>query len=284
MKARSLALTGHHNDAVQTRAWCWRVTRTDGQVFGFTSVDRDLVIDGVTYAAATGISPYAIAGRSDLSVQNMQVAGLLDSTGITEEDIAAGLWDSASVVNFEVNFDDLTQGTMVLATGVLGPVRAGRVAFEAELRGLAQRLQQPIGEVFTIGCQASLGDSRCKVSMASWTVTGTVTAAASARAFTDSARAEAAHYFTAGLITWTSGENDGLSMEVRLHSTGGVFELALPMPYAVAVGDTYSLVAGCRKRAIEDCKTKFNNILNFRGHPYVPGNDKVLGNAGLSSV
>ena len=150
MKARSLALTGHHNDAVQTRAWCWRVTRTDGQVFGFTSVDRDLVIDGVTYAAATGISPYAIAGRSDLSVQNMQVAGLLDSTGITEEDIAAGLWDGASVVNFEVNFDDLTQGTMVLATGVLGPVRAGRVAFEAELRGLAQRLQQPIGEVFTI--------------------------------------------------------------------------------------------------------------------------------------
>jgi uncharacterized phage protein (TIGR02218 family) len=219
MKARSLALTGHHNDAVQTRAWCWRVTRTDGQVFGFTSVDRDLVIDGVTYAAATGISPYAIAGRSDLSVQNMQVAGLLDSTGITEEDIAAGLWDGASVVNFEVNFDDLTQGTMVLATGVLGPVRAGRVAFEAELRGLAQRLQQPIGEVFTIGCQASLGDSRCKVSLASWTVTGTVTAAASARAFTDSARAEAAHYFTAGLITWTSGENDGLSMEVRHPAT-----------------------------------------------------------------
>lgn len=284
MKARSAGLITHHALGSTARAWCWKVTRTDTQIFGFTSVDVDLVIDGITYAAATGMTPSAIDGKADLSVPNLEVVGMLDSATLTEADLQAGIWDNAAVEIFEVQYTDLSQGRMILATGTLGQVRAGRVAFLAELRGLAQKLQQPIGEVFTIGCQASLGDSRCKVSLASWTVTGTVTAAASARAFTDSARAEAAHYFTAGLITWTSGENDGLSMEVRLHSTGGVFELALPMPYAVAVGDTYSLVAGCRKRAIEDCKTKFNNILNFRGHPYVPGNDKVLGNAGLSSV
>jgi uncharacterized phage protein (TIGR02218 family) len=284
MKARSAGLQAHHEDPVQTRAWCWKVTRLDGQVFGFTSVDQDLEIDGVTYVASTGITPYAIDSKADLSVPNMQVNGLLDSTGITEADLVAGLWDGAAVENFEVNFRDLSQGKMNLATGVLGPVSAGRVAFQAELRGLMQRLQQPVGEVFTIGCQATLGDARCKVALGPWTVTGAVTTATSARAFTDSTRAEAAAYFTAGLVTWTSGENDGLSMEVRAHATGGVFELALPMPYTIAVGDTYSMVAGCRKRAIEDCKTKFNNLLNFRGHPYVPGNDKVLGNAALGAA
>jgi uncharacterized phage protein (TIGR02218 family) len=86
--------------------------RLDGQVFGFTSVDQDLEIDGVTYVASTGITPYAIDSKADLSVPNMQVNGLLDSTGITEADLVAGLWDGAAVENFEVNFRDLSQGKM----------------------------------------------------------------------------------------------------------------------------------------------------------------------------
>lgn len=283
MKTRSAALEAHQALTATTRAWCWKVTRRDNQVFGFTSVDIDLSIGGVVYQAATGFTPSAIDGRADLAVPNLEVTGLLDSASITEADLLAGLWDGAAVEIFEVNYLDLTQGAMNLRAGVLGNVTAGRTVFVAELRGLAQKLQQALGRVFTPGCQARLGDAECKVALGPLTVAGTVTAAASARAFTDSARAEAADYFGAGLISWTGGLNDGLQMEVRTFAAG-VFELALPMPYPVAVGDTYSLVPGCRKRAIADCKTKFNNIVNFRGHPYVPGNDRVLGNAALASV
>jgi uncharacterized phage protein (TIGR02218 family) len=283
MKARSAGLITHQGQGTTTLAWCWKVTRKDVQVFGFTSVDKDLLIDGVTYVAATGFTPSAIDGRADLSVPNLDVVGLLDSASLTESDLLAGVWDGADVEIFEVNYSDLTQGAMTLRTGTIGNVSAGRTSFSAELRGLAQSLQQGVGEVFTTACPANLGDARCTVDLGPLTVTGTVTAAASARAFTDGARAEAADYFGGGLVAWTSGANNGLVMEIRAFSAGA-FQLALPMPYAIAVGDTYSMVPGCRKRAIEDCKTKFNNIVNFRGHPYVPGNDRVIGNAALAEV
>ena len=64
MKTASPALLAHMAQGTTTIAWCWKVTRTDGEVFGFTSVDRDLTIDGVTYAAATGFidaSPMPLA-------------------------------------------------------------------------------------------------------------------------------------------------------------------------------------------------------------------------------
>jgi hypothetical protein len=43
------------------------------------------------------------------------------------------------------------------------------------------------------------------------------------------------------------------------------------MPYTVAGGNTYSVIAGCTKRFAEDCVTKFANGVNFRGFPHVPG-------------
>ena len=281
MKTRSAALIAHHATPTTSRAWCWKITRLDAQVFGFTSVDVDLTIGGVLYAAATGFTPTAIESRQDMSVTNLEVAGVLNAAVITEADLLAGVWDGAAVEIFEVNWRDLTQGVMSLATGTLGNVSAGRSTFTAELRGLLQVLQQPVGEVFSPACAATLGDTRCKVVLGPFTATGSVTAVSSARAFTDSTRAEAADYFGAGLITWTSGANTGLKMEIDTFSAGA-FTLTLPMPRTVAVGDTYSAVAGCRKRVIDDCKTKFSNIVNFRGHPYLPGNDKALGYAGLT--
>ena len=48
------------------------------------------------------------------------------------------------------------------------------------------------------------------------------------------------------------------------------------MPYVVTAGDTFVVYAGCTKRYTEDCLTKFNNGLNFRGFPFLPGDDLLL--------
>jgi uncharacterized phage protein (TIGR02218 family) len=50
----------------------------------------------------------------------------------------------------------------------------------------------------------------------------------------------------------------------------------LPMTRAIQVGDTYSLIPGCKKRFSTDCVAKFNNGVNFRGEPHVPGLDAVI--------
>jgi uncharacterized phage protein (TIGR02218 family) len=115
-------------------------------------------------------------------------------------------------------------------------------------------------------------------------VSGTVTGATDQRSFAASAMAQAADYFGAGVVTWVTGANAALKMEVRDFTAGGNFTLVQRMPYFIAVGDTFTVVPGCRKRRTEDCKTKFSNVVNFRGFPDVPLNDKVLGNAGTPGV
>lgn len=81
-------------------------------------------------------------------------------------------------------------------------------------------------------------------------------------------------HFDFGVITFTSGLNTGLSMEVRQYVPGQI-TLVLPMPYACAIGDDYELVAGCDKLHTT-CQVKFSNLVNFRGEPHVPGVDKAV--------
>lgn len=92
--------------------------------------------------------------------------------------------------------------------------------------------------------------------------------------WSDTAREEENGYFAGGKITFTSGANSGLSMEVKAFAEGQ-FTLVLPMPHDIAAGDDYVAVAGCDKNFATCCE-RFNNALNFRGEPHVPGMDRML--------
>ncbi len=281
MRTTSPAYKAHMGQGTTTIARCWLCRRVDGTVFGFTSVDVDLVFGGVRYEAATGFTPSALEGKLDMSVPNLEVSGFLDSASITENDLLGGKWDNCEVEIFEVNHRDLTQGRMILATGKTGNVTAGRNAFNAELRGLLQALQQPVGGYYTKTCTAVFGDAKCGYDVEALRVAGTVTGATN-RAVFATALGQASDYFGAGVITWLTGANAGLLMEVASFAAGA-FTLSAAMPFNIAAGDTFTVVPGCRKRRTEDCKDKWANVINFRGFPDVPLNDRVLGNAGRAN-
>lgn len=289
MKTRSIALAAHQARETTTIARCWRYERNDGAIFTVTDHDVPIVFNGETYSAKDGVTPTSIAQEASAAVANSEVNGYLTTTGLTEEDIFAGLWDNAFVSIFEVNYNDLSMGAMALGSGNIGEVKAGRTAFNAEMRGLTQRLQKVVGRVYTAGCPwvfGSIGSAyvpACNIDLGPLAVTGTITSVASLRDFTDSALAQPSDYFGAGLITMTSGENENVQMEVYSFDAGR-FVLHLPLPYTVAVGDTYSVTPGCRKRFTEDCRTKWNNTNNFGGFPQVPGSDKVLGLGGTEGT
>jgi hypothetical protein len=54
----------------------------------------------------------------------------------------------------------------------------------------------------------------------------------------------------------------------------GIFELWLGTPYKVQSGDSYKVYPGCNKFK-SMCKSKFNNVINFRGMDMIPGRDEV---------
>ena len=277
MKTISGGLLAHLNSEVTTLRTCWKATLTNGTVYGFTDHSRDLTFEGQLYLASSGHSPSSIVNNSSLAVDNLEVRGVLTVDGIAEEDIRSGLWDFAQVEIFQVNYTNLTQGAIRQHKGRLGEVKTGRHDFMAELRGLAQQMQQTIGEVYSPTCRADLGDSRCGVNLATYTVTGMVSLVTDRRIFTDASRTEALGYFDSGKLTWLTGANAGLSMEVKTFTAvDGKFTLYLPMPFDILSGDTFSVYPGCKKRFNEDCKLKFNNVVNFRGEPHVPGTDKIM--------
>jgi len=274
MRTISAGLNTHLQGSVTTLATCWKATLKNSTVYGFTDHTENITYNSVVYQASTGYTPTNIATTENLSVDNLEVMGMLSASSIADADIEAGLWDYAEIEIFQVNYKDITQGALLQRKGWLGEVRTGKTVFTAELRGMAQKLQQTVGELYSPSCRATLGDTRCGKDLTAFTFTGTVETVTSNRQFTDSGLVQADAYFDYGLITWTGGLNVGLSMEVKTYTVGAVL-LQLQMPYSVQVGDSFSIVAGCGKRIIEDCKTKFDNVINFRGEPYLPGTDAL---------
>ena len=273
MKPTTPALAAHLAGEVTTLATCWRLERADGWVRGFTDHDRELVVDGLTYVASTGFLPSAIKTASDLSVDNLDVDGFLDDAALRAEDLIAGLFDGARIEVFIVNWADLGQGRLLLRKGYLGEIKRADQRFSAEIRGLSNRLQQTAGKLYSRLCRVDLGSSECGVALGSRTDTYAVTqviAADTVRIVT----ARATGFFTFGKATFTTGANAGAVNEVLLHD-GQTIRLFVPMPRPIVVGDQIVLVAGCDKTP-ETCNAKFANILNFRGEPHIPGNDKVF--------
>jgi len=277
MKTITPSFQAHLDSSCTTYVMCWKVTpRPPGTVVGFTEHTDDLVISGLTYSARSGFSPSALKNTSDLSVDNFDVTFLLEFDGTHEADLIAGYYDYATIEVFLVNYASIGMGTILLAKGTLGQITIGRNQAKTEIRGLAQELQQDVLELLSPSCRADLGDARCKVNLASYTATGSITSVTNNKVFIDTSLSSPDGYFNGGLLTWTSGNNVQLKMEVK-HYNGSArqFELYQAMPRVVQVGDTYTVYRGCDK-SFATCKNVFGNALNFRGEPDIPGADQIL--------
>nr|CAX84100.1 uncharacterized protein, phage-related [uncultured bacterium] len=481
MKPATSALADHLLGEVTTLCTCWKVTRDDGVVLGFTDHDQDVVLGGVTCAASTGCTPTAIDASATLAASNLDVDVVLDSAGITDTDLRAGLYDHAEVEVLLVNWAAPGDGSVVLSRGHLGEVKLNGPVATAEVRGLTQAFVTNVGEYFSADCRASLGDASCGIDLAAHTVLCTVATVESRRRFTATNAAPAVRVtlqdrivvegrpfthpipanafvdadggdltytarmgtasqsdgsplpewllfdaptrtfsgtapvdspdytirvtatdaggssvhgdfvlitaatdvntpprvaeslpdqtvtedtafsfsfsntafsdpdgdsltyaaalgdgtalpewlafdptdrtfsgtapveapnltlrvtasdgrggsvyddfvlftsiadvapqvekgiYDGGLVTFTSGDCSGLKMEVK-SSNGASVTLFMPMPRAIAVGDTFTLQPGCDRR-VETCRQRFDNLVNFRGEPFVPGQDKAM--------
>jgi hypothetical protein len=164
MKTLSDDLQAHFASGTTTLAWCWRITRADGAVFGFTDHDRMLSSDGTSFESEAGLIPSELRQGSDLSVDAQDAEGVLSSDRITETDILDGRWDNASVEVWCVNWQDTSQ-RVLLRRGSIGQIRRGRIAFVAEVRSMAHVLNQQVGRAYQAQCDAALGDARCGVDL-----------------------------------------------------------------------------------------------------------------------
>jgi uncharacterized phage protein (TIGR02218 family) len=279
MRTIPLTLQVKLDSGVTTLCRCWVLTRRDGTVLGFTDHDRDIVIDGVTCRADAGLSGSEATQQFGFAVGGSEITGALAADTLNEDDLAAGRYDAAGVRLYLVDWSE-PELRVLLAAGVLGEVRREGVAFTAEVRGLAHRLAEESGRLYAPTCAADLGDARCTVDLTNAVYRGSGAAANANGAssliasglgdFTDG-------WFTAGRLTWESGANAGIVVEVKSHRVAADVRIELwqAMPETIAPGDTFIVTAGCDKR-FATCRDRFANAVNFRGFPHMPGNDFIV--------
>jgi uncharacterized phage protein (TIGR02218 family) len=282
------ALAAHLGGGLTTVCHAWAITRADGEVFAFTDHDLPLRFAGYSFRADTGLSALALAQSTGLSVDNTEALGALSDTSLREDEIEQGRFDGAQVRGWLVNWADPAQHWLNFR-GTLGELTRAGGGFRAELRGLTEGLNRPLGRVYQKPCSAVLGDGQCRFNLAKagYTRTLAVQTVEGARRFVwQGFPAFDTDWFLRGRLEVVSGPATGLWGTVksdRIEGGARVIDLWEPIRGLVVAGTQVRLVAGCDKR-VETCRLKFNNFDNYQGFPDLPGEDWVVSVPGTSKV
>jgi uncharacterized phage protein (TIGR02218 family) len=280
MKTLDAGFAAHIASGATTLATCWRLTRTDGLVLGFTDHDVALSFEGTEFVPTAGFDAGSRTARLGAQVDTSDVVGILTSEAIDEDDILMGRFDGAVVETWRVNWRDPSMRALV-AKASIGEITREDGRFRAELRSGQAALNVARGRIYQSLCDATVGDARCGVDLAD----PGFTASASVAAVLDTYRLSIAGvedfaegWFGFGKALWGDGRRRGLTDRIVSHSRVGgadIFGFAQPVGDWVVAGDTLTASAGCDRR-FSTCKAKFANAVNFRGFPHIPGNDFVL--------
>lgn len=252
-------------------AYGWRLERRDGVTLGFTSHDRDVEVDGLLLRASPGMMPSSITESIGTEIDGLDVRGALSADAIRADDLHAGRWDGARLSIFLLDWTEPAAQKRMLAVGELGAISHSGDAFEAEFKGPAAKLDRSVAPYTSPGCRANFGDMSCRINAVRYSHAARIVSVSGSILTISLSDLTTVPDFAFGTLRWLNGANCGLRAEI-LSGNASAIQLAMPPPFPVVAGTRIELVQGCDK-TIATCATRFANAINFRGEPYLPGND-----------
>lgn len=259
------------NAVLNTLVYGWRLERRDGVTLGFTSHDRDVFFDGLKYLASPGMAPSTIVQSEGLDGGGLDVSGALSAAAISEDDLRSGRWDRAALEIFLFDWADASADRKLLAAGELGEVSFSNEGFQAEFLGPAVKLDQSVVPKTSPTCRAQFCGNECGLNRRRFQQIVTANSVNGDRVAVDSLSGQTDSQFAYGQLRWMSGKNTGLQADI-VSKSGGALRLATEPPDFDVQGEKALITQGCDK-TIETCSTRFGNAINFRGEPFLPGND-----------
>lgn len=272
----------------------YTISLVGGTVLYYCSGQTDITNGGHTYSAGGQTGPYfdrkgsrakvtwKIGSGTDSLVIDV-APGTATVQGLTFLNaIRVGLFDGA---DFQLARAFMSvYGTV--ATGCAVTMFKGRIAEIDADRSLATITindyrelfnQQLPRNLFAASCANTLYDAQCTVVAATYSAAGIVLTGSTATSV-NVTLAQPTGYFDLGMMTFTSGANNGMRVGVSTWVQGvpGILTPIGPIPTAPAVGDTFTVYAGCDRTLGAGGCTRFANSANFRGAPYVPAPESVL--------
>lgn len=246
----------------------WRVYRKDGVALGFTSHDRALTFGGITHRAAPGMLPTAIRRTTDLDSDNAEVSGALSHDTISDQDLAAGLYDHAQITIGAVDWETLDRE--LFYTGSIGRVEEDGYAFNTELISAKAELDTDLVPRTSPTCRAVFCGSQCGLSEARFITRRAVSAVDFDANKVLISTANPSDYMD-GQLRFLDGPQTGVTFGIVAADPNGL-TLDRPLFESPDSGTTIALREGC-DHTVETCSNRFGNADNFRGEPFLPGND-----------
>jgi len=302
-------LQTHLQGTMLTTCYLLKITPVDPSfpAYGITDLDRDVVYDDgtgeLTYVAAIGMQPASVVASPGLDVDNTETPSLLPEFDIpvSEADIRAGVYDYATFSLMLGNYDDTSQGHVLIHSGTIGQVKTldDGLSYVNELLGLQQKLKQSVCARDSIACRNTFGSQAkgtcggaveelqpCGFDINALWQAGTVTAVGlePGYSFTDSSLpfpgGAADGVYKLGMVHWTAGANAGRESEVEWNTAAGRVDLAFPTGFPIEIGDEFEIREGCNKIARDDehgCKRWWGPqwTQHFNGEPDIPIGDAV---------
>lgn len=253
---------------LDTVATFWRIYRRDGAALAFTSHDRDLFFGGLKHLAAPGMIPAAIRLTSELANDSAEVQGVLNHDSIREDELAAGLFDEASIEIGAVDWTSLDHHT--LYTGQIGRIEDDQSRFSAELRSTKSLLEQDFVPRTSPTCRAEFCGRGCGLSAVRFTAVHPLAAIDLEANRVQFAGLDGEAYVD-GRLRFMAGPQTGVTFGI-IDAESDWLMLDRPLVSGTPPLTRVELREGC-DHTIATCAERFGNAANFRGEPFLPGND-----------
>jgi uncharacterized phage protein (TIGR02218 family) len=276
MRAASAGLIAHLNAGTQfLMADLYTLTLSSGITVRYTGADTDLSYGGNVFSkfliarTRTKISVGLEVDTLDVTIN--PVAGDLLNSSPWLAAARNGALDGANLrleKVFMPTWGNTSLGTIVLFQGRVSEIGLGRTEVSLKIKSELELLDTQLPRNFyQSSCLNTLFDSSCGLNKAAYANGGAISSATLTQINTGLANADG--YFSLGTITFVGGANAGITRSVRSYASGA-FVLALPLLVAPAPGDLFNAYPGCNKLKATCESAKFNNVINFRGYPFVP--------------
>ena len=270
----------------------YQFNMVDGSSNYYSGGDTDIAFNSINYSAGGTVGPYFDTDgnrakyhcKLGTEVDTLNFDVLPGTSQVSGVDFLKacqqGIFDGSEVILSRAYWSSIGYQTPTITpSGVVANIFVGRSAEVDAGRSMAsfsinshlELLNQfmPI-HLYQTNCRWTLYDSGCTLNQASFAVAGTAGTHNTAGLMAVT-MAQATGYFDLGKIKFTSGANNGLWRSIKTYTLGtpGSMEFSSPFPNIPASGDTFTAYPGC-DHTQATCTTKFSNVANFGGQPFVP--------------
>jgi len=234
---------------------------------GNTYLGNSILIDGLKYKASIGLE----VDQQQITIKARSTDTITSGAPVLQA-LRDGSFDFCQIERSRIFFSDKIGGTAIgavtLFKGRLGVIESiGRTSAKLTVNSDLMLLDVDFPRnVYQPTCLHALYDSGCTLVKNAFGTSGAVGAGSTASVINWSG---ASTNFQQGSITFTSGVNAGVTATVGSAVGGTSMALLHPLESVPATGDGFTVYFGC-DHTPGTCQSKFNNLANFRGFPYVP--------------